>query len=190
MRPSVCDDRAINPFKTAVPLWGQTIQILSSSSPKPDCIFKRVNRQSTSMDDRNGYRFSWMSTSEKKRFYVKEHSFRIRQRPIWTNFRADFTEQRRSTGTENGGLRKISSRYPYGGIARLMDCSCCGENSLKIVHSRGVPLSHHSCYTRTAYLYYSHGSSWSLNPFRSAVPFWGQTSQILTTLSLQSGLRF
>ena len=37
---------AIDPFRTAVPLWGQSIQFLSSVSPKRDCspINKRVNR--------------------------------------------------------------------------------------------------------------------------------------------------
>ena len=34
----------INPFRTAVPFWGQTTKILSSLSPKRDCGSKRVNR--------------------------------------------------------------------------------------------------------------------------------------------------
>ena len=33
----------IKPFRTAVPFWGQTTQILSSLSPKRDCGYKRVN---------------------------------------------------------------------------------------------------------------------------------------------------
>ena len=33
----------LNPFRTAVPLWGQTTQILSSLSPKRDCGSKGVN---------------------------------------------------------------------------------------------------------------------------------------------------
>ena len=33
---------AINPFRTAVPFWGQTSQISSSLSPKRDCGPKRV----------------------------------------------------------------------------------------------------------------------------------------------------
>ena len=33
----------VNPFRTAVPFWGQTRQILSSLSPKRDCGRKRVN---------------------------------------------------------------------------------------------------------------------------------------------------
>ena len=36
---------SVNPFRTAVPLWGQTTQISSSLSPKRDCGSKRVNRQ-------------------------------------------------------------------------------------------------------------------------------------------------
>ena len=33
----------VNPFRTAVPLWGQTIQFSSSLSPKWDCSPKGVN---------------------------------------------------------------------------------------------------------------------------------------------------
>ena len=35
----------INPFRTAVPFWGQTTQILSNLSPKWDCGPKRVNKR-------------------------------------------------------------------------------------------------------------------------------------------------
>ena len=37
----------INPFRTAVPFWGQTSQIPSSLSPKRDCGAIRVNRGRT-----------------------------------------------------------------------------------------------------------------------------------------------
>ena len=36
-------DTSINPFRTAVPLWGQTSQISSTLSPKRDCGSKGVN---------------------------------------------------------------------------------------------------------------------------------------------------
>ena len=36
---------AVNPFRTAVPLWGQTTQISSSLSPKRDCVPKRVKNR-------------------------------------------------------------------------------------------------------------------------------------------------
>ena len=41
-----CDTRTINinPFRTAVSLWGQTTQISSSLSPKRDCGSKGVNK--------------------------------------------------------------------------------------------------------------------------------------------------
>ena len=32
----------VNPFRTAVPFWGQPSQILSTLSPKRDCGSKRV----------------------------------------------------------------------------------------------------------------------------------------------------
>ena len=35
--------RWLNPFRTAVPFWGQTSQIPCSSSPKRDCGSKGVN---------------------------------------------------------------------------------------------------------------------------------------------------
>ena len=35
---------AINPFRTAVPFWGQTTWTLNGLSPKRDCGSKRVNR--------------------------------------------------------------------------------------------------------------------------------------------------
>ena len=35
--------RAINPFRTSVSFWVQTIQFVSSLSPKRDCGSKRVN---------------------------------------------------------------------------------------------------------------------------------------------------
>ena len=48
-RPAKCSasfnvdhSRTLNPFRTAVPLWGQTTQISSSLSPKRDCGSKRV----------------------------------------------------------------------------------------------------------------------------------------------------
>ena len=37
----------LNPFRTAVPFWGQTTQILSSLPPKRDCGSKRVNPMSS-----------------------------------------------------------------------------------------------------------------------------------------------
>ena len=40
---------AINPFRTAVPFWGQTSQIFSSLSPKRDCGFKGVNNINSQM---------------------------------------------------------------------------------------------------------------------------------------------
>ena len=35
-------DKLLNPFRTAVPFWGQTTQISSSSCPKRDCGSKGV----------------------------------------------------------------------------------------------------------------------------------------------------
>ena len=35
--------KMLNPFRTAVPFWGQTSLIVSSSSPKCDCSPERVN---------------------------------------------------------------------------------------------------------------------------------------------------
>ena len=32
----------VNPFRTAVPFWGQTSQIISNMSPKRDCSLRRV----------------------------------------------------------------------------------------------------------------------------------------------------
>ena len=43
--PSTSVSAAINPFRTAVPFWGQTSQILSSLSPKRDWGSKGVKKQ-------------------------------------------------------------------------------------------------------------------------------------------------
>ena len=41
--------RTINPFRTAVPFWGQNSQCSSSLSPKRDCGSKGVNNYKTRM---------------------------------------------------------------------------------------------------------------------------------------------
>ena len=40
-------EERFNPFRTAVPFWGQTTQTSSSLSPKPDCGSKGVNVKNT-----------------------------------------------------------------------------------------------------------------------------------------------
>ena len=47
----VATKRTINPFRTAVPFWGQTSQISSSLSPKRDCGSKGVNITKTYLRD-------------------------------------------------------------------------------------------------------------------------------------------
>ena len=42
---------ALNPFRTAVPFWGQTTQISSSLSPKRDCGFEGVKELDLSEQD-------------------------------------------------------------------------------------------------------------------------------------------
>ena len=47
---------AVNPFRTAVPFWGQTTQISSSFDPKQDCGSKRVKARVKKKHEKHTHR--------------------------------------------------------------------------------------------------------------------------------------
>ena len=48
----------LNPFRTEVPFWGHTIQILSSLSPKRDCSLKGLTPLGEHWNEPNGILFA------------------------------------------------------------------------------------------------------------------------------------
>ena len=78
--PSICSIvlgfSELNPFRTAVPFWGQTTQISSSVSPKRDSGSKRVKACSISYDCQSHHLYSYSSSS----INVFEPVVRIRTR--------------------------------------------------------------------------------------------------------------